>query len=470
MERRRRRLRIGPTSGRILVTSCLIGGLGVVLVPSTAMGAPAPVCSAGLCTVTFHETGAPQSFTVATGIESITATADGAQGGGVFNDPGTGRGGAGQSTWTADGGAGGNPDTAGGDDNSGDGGKGGTGATGSTPGAGGTAGLGSEGGNGSGGGSSFSTDPMATFTSGTWSGAGEVTISYATTSPPPGSSSGYWLLGGDGGVFAYGSSGFFGSGQSPVADCPANPPARSMPGGSCWSMTPTADGQGYWMLNAYSGKIYAFGDAVSYGQPADTPTYGGSTETWPTAIDIVATPSGKGYWVLEEGQSGLGSVQAFGDAVAYGDESTVDHAASHVGAPVGMASTPDGKGYWIVDSDGGVFSFGDAAFAGSMGGTRLNAPVIGVAATGDGGGYWLAASDGGVFAFGDATFGGSMATTPLVKPVIGIAPDPSGSGYWLAASDGGVFALGGASFLGSMGSRSLNAPVFAISARAVAAG
>ena len=30
-----------------------------------------------------------------------------------------------------------------------------------------------------------------------------------------------------------------------------------------------------------------------------------------------------------------------------------------------MASTPDGGGYWLVASDGGIFTFGDAAFYGS---------------------------------------------------------------------------------------------------------
>ena len=33
-----------------------------------------------------------------------------------------------------------------------------------------------------------------------------------------------------------------------------------------------------------------------------------------------------------------------------------------------MATTPDAKGYWLGALDGGVFSFGDAAFYGSMGG------------------------------------------------------------------------------------------------------
>ena len=187
-------------------------------------------------------------------------------------------------------------------------------------------------------------------------------------------------------------------------------------------MAPTPDGGGYWILNAYSGVIYPYGDAVSYGQPADTAAYGGGADLWPNSIGIVATPDGRGYWVLEEGLSGLGSVQPFGDATFYGDEITIAHATGHVGTPVAMAETSDGKGYWIVDSDGGVFSFGDAVF------------------------------------------GGSMATAVLAKPVIGIAADPSGSGYWLAAADGGVFALGGAPFLGSMGGQPLNDPVIGITA------
>ena len=59
---------------------------------------------------------------------------------------------------------------------------------------------------------------------------------------------------------------------------------------------------------------------------------------------------------------------------------------------VGMAATATGRGYWLVASDGGVFAFGDAAFAGSTGGMRLNRPVVGMAATasGRGIGWWRA--------------------------------------------------------------------------------
>jgi len=125
---------------------------------------------------------------------------------------------------------------------------------------------------------------------------------------------------------------------------------------------------------------------------------------------------------------------------------------------VGMAATPDGGGYWLVAADGGVFSFGDARFYGSMGGHHLNAPIVGMATTPDGGGYWLVAADGGVFNFGDAPFSGSMAARPLHAPVVGVAAADAG-GYWLVASDGGVFNFGDAAFFGSMGGQHLNDPV-----------
>jgi len=286
----------------------------------------------------------------------------------------------------------------------------------------------------------------------------------AATSQGPGlfqPAGGYRLVAGDGGVFNYGDSAFFGSAASDAANCPTDPPGRSMPGGSCWSIAPTPDDQGYWIVNAYSGRVFPFGDAVSYGQPADSAAYAGSTETWPTSVSIVSTPSGKGYWVLLSGLSGLGSVQAFGDASFYGDQVSL-HESAPAGSPIALAATTDGKGYWIVDSDGGVFSFGDAPFQGSMGGQHLNAPVVAMVPTPDSAGYWLAAADGGVFTFGDATFGGSMGGVELNAPVVGIARNPVGAGYWLAAADGGVFALGGAEFLGSMGGTHLNKPVFGI--------
>jgi len=114
-----------------------------------------------------------------------------------------------------------------------------------------------------------------------------------------------------------------------------------------------------------------------------------------------------------------------------------------------LVPTPSGKGYWEVQADGGVFTHGDAAFHGSMGGKTLNAAVVAAAGTPDGNGYWLAAADGGVFAFGDAGFFGSMGGKPLNEPVVGIEATPTGKGYWLVAKDGGVFSFGDAAFEGA---------------------
>ena len=102
-----------------------------------------------------------------------------------------------------------------------------------------------------------------------------------------------------------------------------------------------------------------------------------------------------------------------------------------------IAATSDGGGYWLVASDGGVFSFGDARFYGSLGAVHLNQPVVGMAATPDGSGYWLVASDGGVFSFGDARFEGSLGATHLNAAVVGMASTGDGRGYWLTGADGG---------------------------------
>ncbi len=115
-----------------------------------------------------------------------------------------------------------------------------------------------------------------------------------------------------------------------------------------------------------------------------------------------------------------------------------------------MAATPSGHGYWLVAADGGVFSFGDASFHGSMGGQHLNRPVVAIAATATGSGYWLLAADGGLFGFGDAAFYGSAAVPPgsaFSAPgaySVGLVATRSGDGYWIVEADGTVFAYGDA--------------------------
>jgi hypothetical protein len=214
----------------------------------------------------------------------------------------------------------------------------------------------------------------------------------ARQSPTPPPAGGYWLTASDGGVFAFGNHGFFGSMGGKLL----NQPVVGMAG--------TPDKAGYW-LTASDGGIFAFGDAGFYG------SMGGKPLNKPV-VGIAATPDGKGYWEVASD----GGIFAFGDAEFFGSQG-----GKPLNEPVvGMAATPDGRGYWLVASDGGIFAFGDAGFFGSMGGKPLNKPVVGMASP-DAGGYWLVASDGGIFAFGDAGFFGSLGGRLLNAPVVGMA-------------------------------------------------
>ncbi len=231
---------------------------------------------------------------------------------------------------------------------------------------------------------------------------------------------GYWNVAVDGGLFAFGDAGFYGS----MGGHPLNRPIVGM------SSTP--DGHGYWEV-ATDGGLFSFGDAGFYGST-------GALVLNRPVVGMASTPDGHGYWLVASD----GGIFAFGDAGFYGSTGALV-----LNQPVvGMASTPDGRGYWLVASDGGVFAFGDAGFDGSMGGHPLNRPIVGMASNG-GAGYWMVASDGGVFSFGSAPFYGSTGNLSLVLPVVGMATAPRGAGYWMVAADGGMFAFN-APFYGSI--------------------
>ncbi|MGH9177637.1 MAG: SpoIID/LytB domain-containing protein [Acidimicrobiales bacterium] len=165
-----------------------------------------------------------------------------------------------------------------------------------------------------------------------------------------------------------------------------------------------------------------------------------------------------GYWVV----AADGGIFSFGAARFWGSMG-----GRRLNSPIlGMGATPAGNGYWLVAADGGIFSFGDARFWGSTGNIRLNQPVVAMAGSPTGNGYWLVARDGGIFAFGDAKFSGSTGNIRLNQPVVGMARTPSGNGYWLVAADGGIFAFGDAQFFGSTGAIRLNQPVVGMAATA----
>ncbi len=246
---------------------------------------------------------------------------------------------------------------------------------------------------------------------------------------------GYRLVARDGGIFAFGGAGFFGS----TGALRLNQPVVGM--------VTTPSNAGYWTVAA-DGGVFAFGDARFRGST-------GSLRLAQPVVGMATTPSGNGYWLVARD----GGVFAFGDARFLGSTGSL-----RLSQPVvGMASTPSGNGYWLVAADGGVFAFGDARFRGSTGALSLNQPVVGMASTPSGFGYWLVARDGGIFAFGDAAFYGSTGALQLNQPVVGMASSTSGRGYWFTASDGGVFAFGDAPFHGSTGATRLAQPMVGMS-------
>ncbi|HEV3365220.1 MAG TPA: hypothetical protein VG795_13955, partial [Acidimicrobiia bacterium] len=121
-------------------------------------------------------------------------------------------------------------------------------------------------------------------------------------------------------------------------------------------------------------------------------------------------------------------------------------------------ATPSGQGYWLVASDGGIFTFGDALFSGSLGRAKLNGRVVGMAATPSGKGYWLAGSGGEVSAFGDAQLLGTPTPQAAVS-FVAVAPIRDRNGYMLVAGDGGGFAFGDTGPLGPLVKSRLNQPI-----------
>jgi parallel beta-helix repeat protein len=253
----------------------------------------------------------------------------------------------------------------------------------------------------------------------------------------PTADGGYRLAGSDGGSFAFGNA---------VDD-------GSLPGLGLQPLAPviagvqTRDRGGYWMVSS-DGGVFSFGDATYYGSVPSLSVHVGNivgSSTTPASPTQGLGTNGLGYWVVGSD----GGVFSFGDAKY---EGSLPGLGVHVNDIVALVPSPDGLGYWLVASDGGVFSFGDATYYGSLPQLGVHVgDVKGMATTSDGRGYLLAGADGGVFGFGDARYHGSLPGLGVhVRNIVGVASTSDGNGYWLAGSDGGVDAFGDAPFVGSL--------------------
>ena len=260
--------------------------------------------------------------------------------------------------------------------------------------------------------------------------SGVSAASNAVTPEPPApvtspSDHGYWLVGGDGGIFTFGSANFWGSTGSLKLSRPVV------------GITPTQSRQGYW-LDASDGGIFAFGDAGFYGSipglgilPAGYP--GAGRKLAAPVVGMVPSADGGGYFMV----AADGGVFAFGDAVFAGSCPAIGGCA---GAAVAVMPDATGNGYWLVTATGHVYAFGDAPFLGAPG--AVSSPVTSAVRTHDGNGYWILLADGTVLNFGDAaSLGGPAGHASGLNPATAIFATATGGGYWVALADGSVYSL-----------------------------
>ena len=165
----------------------------------------------------------------------------------------------------------------------------------------------------------------------------------AVNEPPPSSSEpGYWMASSTGAVYAFGHVRNFGSARTKAVS----------------HIEPTPTHGGYWIVNR-AGQVYAFGNAHYYGNAFD-PHRGRDGQQSFGDTDRKRLLDVHQPWPRP----------ALRRRPFYGDMSGKQ---LH-GPVVGSVATPTGHGYFMVGTDGGVFSFGDAKFHGSMGG-RASEPA-----------------------------------------------------------------------------------------------
>jgi hypothetical protein len=258
---------------------------------------------------------------------------------------------------------------------------------------------------------------------------------------------GYWLVGSDGGIFAFGSALFYGS-------MGATPLQRPVVG-----IVPTRGQGGYW-LDASDGGVFSFGDTRFYGSipGLDLHPAGSGLPNSLNAPIVAMVPSRDqgGYFMAASD----GGVFAFGDAHFAGSCPGIGGC---LGAAVAVVPDASGNGYWLITQTGNVYTFGDAPYLGSPG--PQSSPITSAVATPSGHGYWILDGHGQVFAYGDAAYLGNAPTgaTGAVNPATAIFSTSDGGGYWVADSQGKVFTFGDAPNAGDMSGTRLNGSIIAAS-------
>ncbi|HET9060176.1 MAG TPA: G1 family glutamic endopeptidase [Acidimicrobiales bacterium] len=229
---------------------------------------------------------------------------------------------------------------------------------------------------------------------------------------------------------------------------PSPPPTAGRP----------ATGPGYF-LGAPDGGVFAYGADHFAGAASGAEDLAGQSAS-PGALAaqlaggalggpvaaMATTPDKGGYWMMTT----TGGVFSFGDAQWYGSLTAMGGVSVPMSA---MAPTPDGRGYWLVSLTGGVYSFGDARFAGSCTPSICAFLAVGMVASSSGRGYWLLLQNCEMVPFGDAPHIADTdcqtAAGTTFTPATWAVPTPDRQGYWVMLADGTVFAEGDATSFGT---------------------
>ena len=275
-------------------------------------------------------------------------------------------------------------------------------------------------------------------------GATTLVVNASGAPAPPASLHGYWLVGSDGGIFTFGSALFHGSTGSLVLQRPVV------------GIVPTKDDGGYW-LDASDGGVFAFGDTQFYGSipglglhPAGS---GLPNSLNAPIVGMVPSNDDGGYFMVASD----GGVFAFGDARFAGSCPGMGGCS---GAAVAVMPDASGNGYWLITQTGNVYTFGDAAYYGAPGNT--GSPVTSAVRTPNGGGYWILTANGTVYGYGNAgNFGGAPGAFGGLNAATAIFSTSDGGGYWIATANGTVEQFGDAPNDGGMSGTHLNGSIIA---------
>jgi hypothetical protein len=264
------------------------------------------------------------------------------------------------------------------------------------------------------------------------------------TPPTPTPVHGYWLVGSDGGIFNFGSAQFSGSTGGLVLQRPVV------------GIVPTKDDGGYW-LDASDGGVFSFGDTQFYGSipglglhPAGS---GLPNSLNAPIVGMVPSNDDGGYFMVASD----GGIFAFGDAHFAGSCPGIGGCS---GAAVAVMPDASGNGYWLVTKTGSVYTFGDASYYGAPGNT--GSPVTSAVRTPNGGGYWILTANGTVYNYGDAgNYGDAASSFGGFNPATAIFTTSDGGGYWIASANGTVDQYGDAPNDGGMSGTHLNGSIIA---------